>query len=328
MLSDEEFNAIVIDNGSAVIRSGLAGDDLPACSHTLKADENPFENGIVSNWQRMGIIWSEVFRKNLNSDGNCEKNPVLLTEPLANSRSIRERITQILFEEFSAPAVFIQSEEVLSMYASGAVTGLVLHSGESWTNAVPIYEGFLLNEGIGFEVAGKHVTEYLRMLLNAKETLSIENLRDIKKKFISVSVDREIENEAVYELPDGTRVELNNRVITCGDVLFEPSMLGLDMCGIDELCFRTANKCDVDLRRDLLNNVVLAGGNSMVKGLKERLEAAMCGKGTVVGNGKREFYPWIGGSIVGSLSNYKGMWMWKSEYEERGPSLVNVKCRK
>lgn len=48
--------------------------------------------------------------------------------------------------------------------------------------------------------------------------------------------------------------------------------LNKDYQGIHELTFQSIMKCDVDIRKDLYGNIVLAGGSTMFKGLSERLQ--------------------------------------------------------
>lgn len=54
-----------------------------------------------------------------------------LTEAPLNPRQNRERAAEIFFETFNVPALFISMQAVLSLYATGRVTGVVLDSGQS-----------------------------------------------------------------------------------------------------------------------------------------------------------------------------------------------------
>jgi len=91
-------------------------------------------------------------------------------------------------------------------------------------------------------------------------------------------------------------------------------------------------KCDVDIHQDLLNNIVLGGGNTMFEGMAERIEKEIRTLNTtsmqvqVIAPPERRYSAWIGGSVLASLSTFPQMCISKAEYEEFGPILVRAKC--
>lgn len=152
----------------------------------LLALRYPMEHGIVKDWNDMEKIWSYVYSKD-QLHTFSEEHPVLLTEAPLNPRQNRERAAEIFFETFNVPALFISMQAILSLYATGRTTGVVLDAGDGVTHAVPIYEGFAMPHSImRSDVAGRDVTKYLQLLLrkegcNFHTSAELEIVKTIKE---------------------------------------------------------------------------------------------------------------------------------------------------
>jgi len=373
---DEENCAIVMDLGTCLVKAGFAGDDAPRavfsnvvgrCKHagvmvgmdqkdayvgdeaqckrgvlTLKY---PIEHGIVTNWDDMEKIWHHTFYNELRVAP--EEHPVLLSIPPNNPKANAEHMVQIMFETFNVPAVYLEMEPVLSLYASGRTTGIMVTVGESSMHAVAVYEGYALPHSVrSSSFGGRDLTDFSMKILTERgysftTTAERDIVRDVKEKLCYIALDFQQEMKASsessateknYELPDGQIIVIGNERFRVPEALFAPSMIGREDLAIQDVAFQAIMSCDVDIRKDLFANIVVAGGSSCFSGIAERLQKELTAlapstmKLKVIAPPERKYSSWIGGSILASLSTFQQMWITKSEYDESGPSIVHRKC--
>ena len=265
-MCDEEIAALVCDNGSGMCKAGFAGDDAPRSVFSTIVGrpkmpgimvgldqkevyvgdeaqqkrgvlriEQPIEHGVVKNWDDMEKVWHHTLYSELRV--SPEEHPVLMTEAPLNPKQNRERMTQIMFEVFNVPCLYVSVQGVLALYASGRTSGVVLDSGDGVSHTVPIYEGYAIPHAIQrIHLAGRDLTEYLRQLLGKRgypftTAAELEIVRDIKEKMCYVvnNFDEALKDseeshscEKNYELPDGRKILIGNERFKCAEILFSP----------------------------------------------------------------------------------------------------------
>ena len=300
----------------------------------------PIKQGTVSNWDEVEKIWDYTFINKLRVD-TCESK-ILISEPILNAKEEREKSAQIMFETFNVPSLYIANQGVLSLYSTGRVIGVDLESGDGVTQIVPIYEGFYISHAVQrIDIGGKDLTDFMMRLLTEKgrrfsSSSEIEITENIKEKCCYLP---SIENENksietyIYELPDGTNINIRDERVKCPLALFNPKLLNKEGLGIADACYHCVQKCDIDLRKELYYSVILTGGNTLFPGLRERFEEEL--KKLVPESlrfdlkisapEERKYSALIGGAIL-SLNLKQPDWISKEEYEEYGATVVHRKC--
>ncbi|KAJ6240793.1 actin [Anaeramoeba flamelloides] len=376
---DLGYRPIVIDTGSGMIKSGFAGDVLPTSvfptiigkpkyegcligkkqkdyyvGHEAQTKRSilslryPIEHGKECHWDDLDKILNHTFEQELKI---CpSSHPVLITEKALNCKVNRELLTQIMFETFDTPGMYLEQSSVLSLYATGKSTGIVLDLGETYSQAVPVYEDKSINKLTSqMKLGGKSITEFLIRILEEREhyftsLAEKEIVKDIKEKFCYVAYNFKKEmkktpldlskSEKHYELPDGQVLKMGNESFRAPELLFTPSFFSyLTNKGIHELINETILKCDKDIQKILYQNIVISGGSSMFPGFVKRLKKEIKKitprkrKVNIIHTAhERVNLPWVGGSILASLSNFNEFLISNEDYQEIGPSIVHRKC--
>lgn len=382
-------STIVCDNGTGFVKCGFAGSNFPTSifpsmvgrpimrfeekvenveiKDIMVGDEAsklrsmleityPLDNGIVRNWDDALHVWNYAFFEKMKI--NPKNSKVLLTEPPMNPKENREKMVQVMFETYGFQGVYIAIQAVLTLYAQGLLTGVVVDSGDGVTHIVPVYEGFSLPHLTRrLNVAGRNITRYLIKLLLLRgyafnRTADFETVRQIKEQFCYVGYDLELEKRLAlettvliekYTLPDGRIIKIGAERFEAPEALFNPNLVDIETPGMGELVFDCINKADIDTRAEFYNHIVLSGGSTMYPGLPSRLEKEIRRlylERVLKGNlqqmqkfkcriedpPRRKHMVFLGGAVLAEIMKDKtAFWMNKSEYDEQGPNVLR-KC--
>jgi actin-like protein 6A len=191
----DDVGAIVSDIGSFATRIGYAGDDLPRAYYPTaigiqqseggekKIDfdianykenlalENPVKNGEIVDWDLLEKTWEHAMTRYMKAD--IKESPVLIAEKPYNPPSARQQMTELMFETFDAPAVFISKDAVLECYACGRTTGLVIDIGASGTVLSPVCDGYVDTRGLNRSIVGGRLMDSYALSVMKKQALKL-----------------------------------------------------------------------------------------------------------------------------------------------------------
>jgi actin len=368
------FSSVVIDLGSGMIKGGFSGEDgprgvfhsvvgIPKMSGLLVGMEqkeryvgqdalskleimnfhNPIKNGEIVDWERFETLMHHIFYTELKV---CpEEISVLVTDTPLNSKKVRGRLAQTLFETFNVEKLHLANTAMLGLYSYGKTTGIVLDCGHGVTTSVPIYEGYPLpHASLRVNFGGENISSELLKLVKDKVGRDYNGTKgklladNIKESMGYIAQDYEHEQKVYidgteynrdYLLPDGKSISLGEELFKCAEFLFTPGEYPHKP--IYKYLIESLSKCDTEIASEVGNNLCLTGGTSLTNGFVERLKTELyqeTSSFTVYSSNDRQFANWVGGSIVSSLNTFPQMWVTRSEYDEIGDidEAVDSKC--
>ena len=341
--------------GDIELKDVMVGDEAAALRRALEISY-PVEDGVIKNWSDMEILWEYTFADKLGVTTAGKK--IVLTEAPLNPTKNREGMVERMFEKYEFDQVNISVQAMLTLYAQGLVTGVVVDSGDGVTHVVCVYEGFVpqtLTQRLN--VAGRHLTRYLIKLLLLRgyafnSSADFQTVQEMKESLCYVAHDHAKEVSLAldttvlvkeYKLPDGRVVKMGRERFEAPEALFNPNLIDVEGHGMSDLVFKAINAADIDLRTKFYESIVLSGGTTMYAGLPSRLERDIRSlylrhilRGdksrlkkfplNIEDPPKRKHMVFNGASILGDLMRDRDeFWMSKAEYEEEGVRILR-KC--
>jgi len=297
----------------------------------------------------MEHLWDHTFTEALKI--NPKECKIMLTEPPMNPKKNRETMVTKMFEKYQFSHVYVGIQAVLTLYAQGLLTGIVIDSGDGVTHIVPVYEGFSLPHLTRrLDVAGRDVTRYLIKLLLLRgyafnRTADFETVRQIKEKLCYMGYDLELETRLAqettvlvenYTLPDGRVIKVGSERFEAPEALFQPHLVDVEAVGMAEQLYNCIQSADVDIRSEFYKHIVLSGGSTMYPGLPSRLEKevkqlyltrTLAGdtsrldkfKIRIEDPPRRKHMVFLGGAVLAEIMKDKeDFWMTKKEFDEGG----------
>ena len=314
----------------------------------LNKIRNLINHGKIANEHDIMPLFNHIYSKLGISTEEISEHPVLITEPLLNPYINREKIADSLFDDMGVPALFFASQPILSLFSTSNTSGIILESGDAVTQSCIAYEGYsLTNTFERFDFGGGDVTQYLKLLLKMKgyklyNSNEYRLINDMKEKYcFFLPEDKNLDFEKVkkvldnkkinYYLPDGTTVLLGDERIVASELLFNPDIIGKEYLGLTDIILSSINKAEIQLRPKAFENIVLSGGNILMKGLADKLKADIIKKTNKILKinvnpiKEPQLSCWVGGYVLANLGSFENMCVSKKEWEEKGIKILEIK---
>ena len=300
---------------------------------------HPIQKTKIIEWDDYELFLDNLFKNELKI--KTEEYGIFMTEPPLTLKSSRESLTEILFEKFNAPFIFITNGAVLSSYGAFKYSGFVLDCGYDSSTVVPVSNGYPYSSCIQtIDVGGKDVSEFLLKMLVKKgyDEKKIKNyIKHIKKNCCYVENENSSKNKEItkFNLPDGTEINLDKEKYLCTEILFHPEMINKTVGGVQNTFCSSVSSIDHFTKNKFDgNNLIIAGGSTLFEGFSERLKVEI-GKyyggkykdrTNIITIKERNNLQWIGASTYSLMQIFKNLCTTKEEYNNYGPAAVHNKC--
>ncbi|MFX1436254.1 MAG: hypothetical protein ACFFAA_03485 [Promethearchaeota archaeon] len=268
------------------------------------------------------------------AEENYFKQPIIILSPFFISELEKTKLQDIFFNVFGFPSLLFLSESQAILATLQKTSGVVITMGEMNTVITTFLHGFsnAMARDI-YPIAGKDLTNYLLNLILSKKgsgkTIYLDKMiaNEVKEKLSLCVINPDEEIRKVkdgltkynrnIDLPDGTTLEINTERFMLTEPLFKPSLIHIDYIGLPEAVSKIVKFWDRENWEDILPNIILAGGGSLIPGLDIRLKTEISknfsekleDKINVLGVSGRENVGWIGASVLWAQDKISKGWI-------------------
>ena len=358
----DEVQAIICDLGSGTVSAGFAGDDAPRAvfpnivgnplftprmigmgtKDNYVGDEasskcgvlklhRPIEHGRIIDEDRLINILHHMPYNEL-----CiapEEHPLLITEHPQNPKENREKLIEILIENYSWPGIYFAHPANLA--APFLKNGIVIDCGYGVTTVSPVLDSKVIeNEVFRQDFAGSEVTDAIINHLNNEGNSyfnsGVRHLLTTSLIYPNYSyyiLGKNVRDNAEnYLLPDGNKISFGLENFYAPEILFNPRLINANkFVGIQDMIYKSISNCSLDEQSLLLDNIFLCGASTLYNNFPEMLKDKVSQlfpnkKIQIYAEKERRYHTWIFGSEF--ATKHENGWIYKEDYDEHGPTCV------
>ena len=350
----DEFQTTIFDLGSYNYRIGYSGNDRPNYIFppikfiNTNSEQQETEYEYLTSQKGDGFFLDikkfEDFFDDFISDkelvNEMNQGSLLFSEPVIHNKDQRINLTEFLFEKYQIGGLFFCNSSVLSSFSYGKTSCLVFDSGNAQSNIVPVYDGMIIKNALNyFLLNGKYVDELIineligKQIDNFKNYNILQNIQILSELKDIIFTSDNIKNN--YILPDNKNIIIDDNYLSIIKKKIEIKLFN-EESNLKTLILKSISSVLLDIKKDLVNNIFICGGNSLIlnnyfNNIKEALSKELVSSAIVritthPSKIERSLASFLGASIISSLNIYKETIVKKEEYEEHGAIIIEKKC--
>ena len=350
----DEFQTTIFDLGSYNYRIGYSGNDRPNYIFppikfiNTNSEQQETEYEYLTSQKGDGFFLDikkfEDFFDDFISDkelvNEMNQGSLLFSEPVIHNKDQRINLTEFLFEKYQIGGLFFCNSSVLSSFSYGKTSCLVFDSGNAQSNIVPVYDGMIIKNALNyFLLNGKYVDELIineligKQIDNFKNYNILQNIQILSELKDIIFTSDNIKNN--YILPDNKNIIIDDNYLSIIKNNIEMKLFN-EESNLKTLILKSISSVLLDIKKDLVNNIFICGGNSLIlnnyfNNIKEALSKELVSSAIVritthPSKIERSLASFLGASIISSLNIYKETIVKKEEYEEHGAIIIEKKC--
>ncbi|KAJ3434482.1 actin [Anaeramoeba flamelloides] len=339
----------ILDLGSYAFRIGISTSEAPVRQIQPSVVQNgkvceAYTQGEVQSWESLEQIFNNILPTIGIDNKNNKVDSLVVADSILTPTQDRDRMCELLFEKFGLQKLFYLPQEMSTLIASGVETGVLVHHGHTTTSVLPIYKGrFLKHAGTRAPYGSNDVMRYLSLHLQ-KQKANKFNIRrqndkriatSIKQKYLQVATGNQARSKFLFKKKK-ISVQKRNFLLTSAarftsEIPFNPNLAGVNWDGVHKLVYNSISKsCPVSASKLFLQNILLEGGGTLMKGFPERLSSEL-----KYSLGNSEISPkitkvqktvWNSTAKSAELIEQQNRWITKEDWLENHQQLIKEKC--
>ncbi|KAL7719742.1 actin [Entamoeba marina] len=336
--------AVVVDVGAHLIKAGWAGNEFPTtrygtsciidgdhiehCKYETRGNCTKDIQNVVTKGELQrpayDVVMDEIM-KLYHSD------TVFWVKSADHSRLMGNQSFEMFFEKMNIQKLYSAPSPVLVALSNAAVNGIVVECGCTTCRCSIVFKGYVLEHSTTYTTqAGNFISQRIleRVMRDSPNTIPQppDNSTPTFKQYHNLQFI-----EHLKEVPTTFK---SFDITSFSNALLFPQEPQTDNIGLDNMVAKSLLKCDYDVLMKCSQQLILAGGCSLIPGIAEKITTTLntyfpqLQPTTLVPQSPlaQHFAAWKGASIVANTESMNNLWVTKADFDEYGVGIVDRRC--